>query len=66
MYQDRPPEELYGLADDPFELNNIAGDIGQRENLDSLRSTLDGWMEQQGDLGLDSSLEYQAQLDSRG
>ena len=48
-YSERPAEELYNLATDPFELHNLAADPAQAERLQSLRADLDGWMKQQGD-----------------
>ena len=48
-YSERPAEELYNLATDPFELNNLADDPAQAERLQSLRADLDAWMKQQGD-----------------
>ena len=48
-YQRRPPEELYDLRTDPFELKNLAGDPAQRPLMDKLRGLLRQWMKQQGD-----------------
>ena len=48
-YIQRPAEELYDLAADPFELRNLAADPKNATRLAALRAELDGWMKQQGD-----------------
>ncbi len=48
-YIQRPAEELYDLAADPFELRNLAADPKNAPRLAALRAELDGWMKQQGD-----------------
>ena len=48
-YIQRPAEELYDLAADPFELNNLAADPRHTARLTALRGELDAWMKQQGD-----------------
>jgi len=58
LYQHRPAEELYDLDRDPFELNNLAGQPEYREKMDALRRVLDGWMQQQGDRGVETELGY--------
>lgn len=55
-YQRRPAEELYDIQRDPYEQNNLAADPAQRERLAELRTVLDGWMKQQGDLGIETEL----------
>jgi N-sulfoglucosamine sulfohydrolase len=50
-YHERPREELYGLAADPFELRNLAADPAQAPRLAALRGELDAWMRAQGDEG---------------
>jgi uncharacterized sulfatase len=57
-YQRRPAEELYDIVDDPYELNNLADDPGNRALMDSLRKRLEAWMQQQGDKGLETELGY--------
>ncbi len=47
LYQRRPEEELFFLPDDPWCLENRAGEVEGR----ILSSKLDAWMKQQGDLG---------------
>jgi uncharacterized sulfatase len=51
LYQHRPPEELYDLRSDPYELKNLAADPAQKEVLAAMRKRLDDWMKQQGDTG---------------
>jgi arylsulfatase A-like enzyme len=48
-FKQRPAEELYDLRNDPFELNNLAGDPRQAERLAAMRRDLDAWMMAQGD-----------------
>ncbi len=50
-YQERPAEELYDMAADPWELNNLADDKSLAEVKAGLRKELDAWMKQQGDQG---------------
>jgi uncharacterized sulfatase len=53
----RPPEELYDLNADPFELTNLADDPAQQSRLESFRQQLDQWIVDTGDLGeIDESL----------
>ena len=47
----RPPEELYDLETDPFEIHNLAGDPAHSPVLEGLRQALDQWREECGDLG---------------
>jgi arylsulfatase A-like enzyme len=48
----RPTEELYDLANDPHEINNLAG-LGEYETvLNQMRSRLKQWIVQTGDVGL--------------
>jgi N-sulfoglucosamine sulfohydrolase len=45
----RPPEELYDLQRDPYELHNLAGQPGSRAELERLRATLAAWQKDTGD-----------------
>ncbi|MES2460367.1 MAG: sulfatase-like hydrolase/transferase [Armatimonadota bacterium] len=48
-YRERPAEELYDLAADPDEQNNLAAKPEQAEIRRRLRSELEAWMSAQGD-----------------
>ncbi len=47
--QQRPPEELYDLERDPWELADLTGDATQRATLERLRGRLRAWMEAEAD-----------------
>lgn len=47
----RPAEELYDLAADPHEMNNLAGDPKHKDTLEALRKKLADWEERTGDKG---------------
>ncbi|MEO2163201.1 MAG: sulfatase [bacterium] len=49
----RPPEELFNLADDPWELTNLAGKPEASSELEDLRRQLDAFLERQADPLLD-------------
>ena len=51
MFQTRPPEELYDTQNDPFEIDNLAGNPAFEPELSRLRGALDHWMGEVGDLG---------------
>jgi uncharacterized sulfatase len=44
MAATRPPEELYYLSEDPYEINNLADDPAHRDKLVELRQVLDAWL----------------------
>ena len=50
-YLHRPAIEFYDTKNDPWELNNLASDRRYAEKIAVMRSSLDSWMEEQGDLG---------------
>ena len=62
MAETRPPEELYNLTDDPWELDNLAKNKAQEQRLISFRLLLRDWEEQSGDQG--RQLESMARYDS--
>lgn len=45
----RPPEELYDLAKDPYQMTNVAERPGYAETKKSMRADLDRWMRETGD-----------------
>ncbi len=47
----RPPEELYDLATDPWEVKNLAADPVRAKTLLDLRGQLDRWIEETNDQG---------------
>jgi arylsulfatase A-like enzyme len=49
--QTKPDEELYDLYNDPYELNNLAGDPEYEDKLIELRNELENWQNQYGDMG---------------
>ncbi|MDQ3813159.1 MAG: sulfatase-like hydrolase/transferase [Armatimonadota bacterium] len=51
MFAPRPPEELYDLENDPWEINNLAGDARYAAELARLRAVLEGWRAEVGDMG---------------
>jgi arylsulfatase A-like enzyme len=57
----KPREELYDVEADPHEIHNLAEDPKYAETLASLRDSLDDWIQDTGDTGL----EQQATMDAR-
>jgi len=53
-YVHRPEFELYDMAADPFELTNLAEGSEQQAKLKDLHARLKGWMESQGDKGIET------------
>ncbi len=51
-YTNRPAEQLYHTAEDPFELTNLADDAKYAEVKARLSDQLDRWMASQGDPGV--------------
>lgn len=50
-YLNRPPEELYDLSKDPYELNNLVEEKINSKLKNRLRKQLQDWMTSQGDQG---------------
>jgi arylsulfatase A-like enzyme len=46
-----PPEELYDLARDPYEIDNLADKPEHRATLERLRTVLERWIEESNDQG---------------
>jgi uncharacterized sulfatase len=51
MAPHRPPEELYDLSRDPYEIQNLADSPAHQEILRQLRDTLADWIERIDDQG---------------
>ena len=45
----RPAEELYDLADDPFELEDLVAQASRSGELERMRGELRAWMEREDD-----------------
>lgn len=52
MAPEKPPEELYDLTTDPYEINNLAKSAQHQNVLKRMRSVLDKWQKDTKDLGL--------------
>lgn len=48
----RPPEELYDVVNDPFEINNLAANPDYKGQLQKMRNELYKWMDETRDQGL--------------
>jgi len=51
MAKIKPEEELYDLAKDPHEFNNIAMDPAYQSTIEKLRKLMDDWIDETGDTG---------------
>jgi uncharacterized sulfatase len=51
MAANRPVEELYDLAADPYEMNNLAGDPAYHERIESMRGEVENWIRETDDKG---------------
>jgi len=56
-YEHRPAEELYDVAVDPYEWNNLADSAEHAATKTKLRARLEDWMEAMGDRGQQTELE---------
>ncbi len=65
-YKKRPFEELYDLENDPYEKNNLADQADYLEIKKSLEARLHSWMDQQGDLGIESEMKAIYRQDRTG
>ena len=65
-YKKRPFEELYNLENDPYEKNNLADQADYLEIKKSLEAQLQSWMDQQGDLGIESEMKAISRQDRTG
>ncbi len=53
----KPAEELFDTRNDPHELNNLAGNPKYATQLTELRTAMDGWLNEVGDLGAEDERE---------
>jgi hypothetical protein len=53
----KPAEELYDMTNDPYQMQNLAGDLRHRETLERMRAECGRWMVENRDLGLLSQHE---------
>lgn len=65
-YLPRPPVELYHTAEDPHQLNNLAGNPAYDKVQSRLRRALEQWRRRQKDLGtaLDTGEAFQEHLET--
>ncbi|MDR8392408.1 sulfatase [Aliifodinibius sp. S!AR15-10] len=56
-YTKRPREELYDIRKDPYERNNLADNSEYNDVKKRLAKKLNEWMQQQGDMGIDTELQ---------
>jgi arylsulfatase A-like enzyme len=64
-FQAKPVEELYDIAADPFETNNLADDPKYADVLDGMRHQSWRWMIETGDLGLLPEYEMLSRAEGR-
>jgi uncharacterized sulfatase len=62
MAPEKPAEELYDLASDPFELENLAAQPAHAATLGRMRAALEAWMKETGDLGLVPEAELRERM----
>lgn len=65
-YQSRPPEELFDLQNDPYEMNNLAGNATVEAIQAKLSDRLDQWLESQGDPGIEQDTRETHQAAKKG
>ena len=56
-YQHRPEFELFDLEADPHEMTNLAAMAEHQERISAMLEQLQTWMQDQGDLGLQTEIE---------
>jgi hypothetical protein len=62
MAYSRPPEELYDVQSDPFQIKNIASDKAYKGILDDMRDRHQKWTLETGDMGHINEPEMVAQM----
>ena len=65
-YVRRPEFQLYHTAEDPYEMNNLAGRPKQAVREKRLREELQRWMQQQNDPGIPLDTEKAIQAARQG
>lgn len=58
-YVRRPAVEFYDVLNDPWEMNNLAGDKKYKARMEKMQEALFKWMEEQGDTGADMDKPFQ-------
>lgn len=64
-FHTKPTEELYDIAADPFEINNLANDPRYAETLAKMRKQCREWMIDTGDMGLLPESEMLARAEGK-
>ncbi|MHB8901381.1 MAG: sulfatase-like hydrolase/transferase [Thermoguttaceae bacterium] len=64
-FQEKPVEELYDIAADPYETKNLAGDPRYADVLERMRGQCRQWMIETGDLGLLPESEMLARAEGK-
>ena len=59
---EKPPEELYDLTTDPYEIKNLAASPQHQDVLKRMRAALDQWQKETKDLGLVPELELRERM----
>jgi N-sulfoglucosamine sulfohydrolase len=62
MAPEKPPEELYDLTADPYEINNLAKSAQHQDVLKRMRGVLDMWQKETKDLGLVPEAELRERM----
>ena len=57
-YVKRPAVEFYDMQNDPWELNNLAGNEKYSKRMTGMKKELEKWMQQQGDTGAAMDIEF--------
>ena len=66
MAPEKPPEELYDLETDPYEVRNLAGSPAHQAVLARLRLALERWQTETADLGLVPEAELRERMRPAG
>ena len=64
-FETKPAEELYDIAADPFETNNLVNDPDYTEVLEQMRAQCSAWMTDTGDMGLLPEYEMLARAEGK-